>query len=260
MELSRLSPNVLVCPSLHFAHTVMMSLTETEQLLKAARPEPEFDVPTNPYLLAADNMPEPGTIYARYLRSDRWVPLRIGTLSLKGAALMADVLPRIADHIDITLAYATYRAFVRGVVDTISTVPEAATSGTATFKVKFELDDGSRRELTVLLTAARAAKVTLKPLTLRCTRRYSVTWPICLGLARRAVRAEALDVSTGGMFVRPLHALTLDANVTKRITRGGRRSFRASTAFGAARVDRRVPGAPRRAAERARGGGLCRDR
>ena len=91
MELSRLSPNVLVCPSLHFAHTVMMSLTETEQLLKAARPEPEFDVPANPYLLAADNMPEPGTIYARYLRSDRWVPLRIGTLSLKGAALMAGV-------------------------------------------------------------------------------------------------------------------------------------------------------------------------
>jgi len=214
MELSRLSPNVLVRPGLHLANTVTMSRTETEQLLKAGRPDPEFDVPTDPYLLATSNMPEPGTIYGRYLRGDRWVPLRIGTLSLKGATLLAGTLPRVADRIDITLAYADYRAFVRGAVDTISTMPEAVTSGTATFKVNFELDDESRRELTALLTAARAAKVTLKPLTLRRMRRYSVAWPICLGLVRGAVRADALDISTAGMFVRPLHALTLDENVT----------------------------------------------
>jgi len=213
-ELSRRSPNAVVRPSLQLTNTVTMSRTETEQLLKVGRSDPEFDVPTDPYFLAATNMPEPGTIYGRYLCSDRWVPLRIGALSLKGAALMACALPQVADRIDITLAYANYRAFVRGAVDTISTMPEAATSGSATFKVNFELDDGARRELTALLTAARADKVKLKPLVLRRTRRYSVTWPICLGLVARAVRAVALDISTAGMFVRPLHALTLDEDVT----------------------------------------------
>ena len=42
-------------------------------------------------------------------------------------------------------------------VGKISTTEEAETSGATTFHVSFELDDDSRRELTVLLTAARAA-------------------------------------------------------------------------------------------------------
>jgi hypothetical protein len=37
---------------------------------------------------------------------------------------------------------------------------------------------------------------------------------VCFGTTRGAVRAEALDVSADGMFVRPLHALSLDANLT----------------------------------------------
>ena len=209
---SRPSPNVVARPSVHRASTAMMS--PSERMLEAAYPGAEVDVPTEPYLPAVGNVPEPGTIYARYLRSEQWVPSRIGTLSLKGAALMARALPRVDDRIDITLAYENYRALVRGAVEKISTMQEAATSGTTTFNVNFELDDGSRRELTALLTAARAAKVTLKPPPPRRTRRYSVAWPVRLGTARGVVRAEALDVSTGGMFVRPLHALTLDANVT----------------------------------------------
>jgi hypothetical protein len=39
------------------------------------------------------------------------------------------------------------------------------------FSVNFELDDGSRRQLTALLTAARAANVTIKPAPPRGTRR-----------------------------------------------------------------------------------------
>jgi len=80
--------------------------------------------------------------------------------------------------------------------------------------VKFELDESSRKELTALLTAARAAKVTIKPPPARATRRYAVEWPVTFGTLRGAVRAEALDVSTEGMFVRPLHDLVLDANLT----------------------------------------------
>jgi hypothetical protein len=155
-----------------------------------------------------------GTIYARYLRNGRWVPIRIGSLSLKGAALMAGALPRVDDRVDIALAFGKHRALVRGAVAKVSTTQEAAASGMTAFHVSFELDDGSRRQLTVLLTAARAAKVTIKPPPSRSTRRYPVEWPVCLGTMRGAVRADALDVSTDGMFVKPLHALALDANLT----------------------------------------------
>lgn len=151
----------------------------------------------------------PGIIYARYLRSGRWVPIRIGSLSLKGAALMSGVLPRLEDNVDIAFAYADHRALVRGPVSKVSSNDEVAVTGAATFSVDFQLDDVSRRSLTNLLTAARAAQVTIKPPPARSTRRYPVEWPVCLGTMRGAVRADALDVSYGGMFVRPAHPLQL---------------------------------------------------
>jgi hypothetical protein len=212
-DFRRPSPNVIMRADVHRAHTVMRSPGETERMFEAANVGEPIDVPTEPYLPASDPA-EPGTIHARYLRGGRWVPIRIGALSLKGAALMACALPRIGDRVDVTLSFANYRALVRGAVGKISTTEEAMTSGATTFNVSFELDDGSRRELTALLTAARAAKVMLRPPPSRSTRRYSVEWPISLGTPRGTVRAEALDVSTDGMYVKPLHALMLDADVT----------------------------------------------
>jgi hypothetical protein len=157
---------------------------------------------------------DPGMIYARYLRGGRWVPIRVGALSLRGATLMAGALPRSDDRVDVALTYVNHRAVVRGAVTRISTRQEAATSGAATFSVSFELEDEARRQLTALLTAARAANVTIKPPPPRSTRRYPVEWPICLGTARGAVRAEALDVSADGMFVKPLHPLSIEAILT----------------------------------------------
>jgi hypothetical protein len=95
----------------------------------------------------------------------------------------------------------------------VSSQQEAALSGAPTFSVNFELDEASRRQLTTLLTAARAANVTIKPPPPRSTRRYPVEWPVCLGTMRGAVRADALDVSLDGMFVRPVHSLALDMNL-----------------------------------------------
>src|SRR5262249_21431426 len=142
---------------------------------------------------------QPGIIYGRYLRSGRWVPIRIGALSLKGAALMAGALPRVDDRVEIALSYSTHRALVRGAVAKVSSMQEAAATGATTFSVNFDLDDESRRELTALLTAARAEKVTIKPPPARSTRRYPVEWPVSFGTVRGTVRAEALDVSTEGM-------------------------------------------------------------
>jgi hypothetical protein len=153
---------------------------------------------------------EASTIYARYLRSGKWVPIRIGALSLKGAALMTGALPRLHDHVDVALSYAGHRALVRGAVGKVSTMTEAAQTGASTFSVAFELDQASRRQLTALLTAARAANVTIKPPPPRATRRFVVEWPVCLGTMRGAMKADALDISTTGMFVRPVVSLTLD--------------------------------------------------
>jgi hypothetical protein len=208
----RPSPNVIARAGVHRANTVMMSPSQTQQMLDAANESPDVDPVTDPYLPTTTEVGDGRVIYARYLRAGRWVPLRIGALSLRGAALMAGALPRVDDRVDVALSFANHRALVRGAVAKISSMQEAETSGATTFNVSFELDEASRRELTALLTAARAANVTIKPPPPRSTRRYPVEWPLSLGTARGTVRAEALDVSTEGMFVRPV--LPLDASVT----------------------------------------------
>jgi hypothetical protein len=157
--------------------------------------------------------PTSQVIYARYLRSGRWVPVRVGALSLKGAALLAGALPRIDDQVDVALAYEGHRALVRGAVGKVSSIGEARQSGATTFSVNFDLDDASRKQLTQLLTAARAANVTIKPPPPRSTRRFPVEWPVALGTMRGAIKAEALDVSVGGMFVRPNVPLDIDSTL-----------------------------------------------
>jgi len=185
-------------------------LVKQQKQVKSTRdlaPETDPYKPTNPVQLPH------GIIYARYLRSGRWVPTRIGALSLKGAALMSGALPRLHDHVDLAFVYGDHRALVRGPVNKVSSTDETSQSGAATFSVEFELDDAARRQLTSLLTAARAAQVTIKPPPPRSTRRYPVEWAMCLGTIRGAVRADALDISYGGMFVRPAHPLTMDSSL-----------------------------------------------
>jgi hypothetical protein len=209
----RPSPNVISRSGVHRAETVMMPTVQAQQMLEAAS-RAEIEVTTEQYMPKTVDPAQPGVIYGRYLRGGRWIPTRIGALSLKGASLMAGALPRVDDRVEVSLSFEKHRALVRGAVAKVSTMQEAAATGATTFSVNFELDDASRRELTALLTAARAAKVTIKPPPARSTRRYPVEWPVTFGTARGSVRAEALDVSTEGMFVRPLNDLALDANLT----------------------------------------------
>lgn len=218
--------NLVARGGVHRANTIMMSPLETQRMLEAARvstPEPEPEPAPPPRTRTRASSPqeapesalssEPGAIYARYLRGGKWIPIRIGALSLKGATL-AGALPRLDDRVDVALTYGSLRALVRGSVAKVSTELEAVASGATTFSVRFELDDGARRQLTALLTSARAANLTLKPPPSRSTRRFPVEWPVAFGTMRGAVRAEALDVSADGMFVRPLNPLALDTKVT----------------------------------------------
>jgi hypothetical protein len=235
----RTSPHVIArAKSPHRAETVLMPPGQAIKIAESSRPgRPIADEPIgdedatiaraeSPMELAssarvdpdaypmANGPTPPGIIYARYLRSGRWMPIRIGSLSLRRAALMSGVLPRLHDHVDVALSYGSHRALVRGPVTKVSTTEEVSLSGAATFSVNFELDDVSRRQLTSLLTAARAAQVTIKPPPPRQARRFVVEWPVTIGTIKGTVRAEALDVSRDGMFVRPIHTLTLDSMVT----------------------------------------------
>lgn len=212
---------------IHRAQTVEMPTVEvdryvTESLSSPLPPPPHRGRARSPSEASTDRMiaavPDPSPtnamIYARYLRSGRWVPIRVGALSLKGAALMAGALPRMNDHVDVALSFSGHRALVRGNVGKISSVAEAALSGAASFSVNFELDDAARRQLTALLTAARTAKITIKPAPARAALRFPVDWAISLGTSKGVVRSKALDVSREGLFVRPLHALLMGSTVT----------------------------------------------
>ncbi|MGE3456079.1 MAG: PilZ domain-containing protein, partial [Kofleriaceae bacterium] len=200
------------------AKTVEMSsqhahrIAEGRSPLPAAAGESDSQFVADPFLAnPARDLPK--TIYARFLRGGRWVPSRIGTLSLKGAALLTGALPRVHDQVDVALTFGSHRALVRGAVGKVSSVQEAAMSGASTFSVAFQLDDVAKRQLTALLTAARAANVTIKPPPPRTARRYPVEWPVNLGTLRGAVRSDALDVSRDGMFIRPANPLTLDSTL-----------------------------------------------
>ena len=172
------------------------------------------DVGTAPYLPTPSAQQLPNTIYARYLRCGRWVPVRVGALSLKGAALLSGALPRVDDRIDIAFAFGPHRALVKGVVGKVSSMREAAMTGASTFSLAFELDPTSRAQLTTLLVAARDAKITIKPPPPRATRRFPVEWQVALGTIKGAVKATALDVSTYGMFVQPAQPLELGTALT----------------------------------------------
>jgi hypothetical protein len=181
-------------------HVIPRSQLEADAAPTVVRPRP----PTGPQPI----------IYARYLRSGRWVPVRIGALSLKGAALLTGALPRVHDYVDVAFTFAGHRALVRGAVAKVSSMQEASTTGAATFSVSFVLDDASRKQLTQLLTAARAANVTIKPPPPRATRRFPVEWPVAIGTNRGTIRGDALDVSHEGLFVRTTVGLELDGTVT----------------------------------------------
>lgn len=219
----------------HRAQTVEMPREEAVRLLSETMP------------------PAPaGAIYARYLRSGRWVPIRIGALSLKGAALMAGALPRLNDNVDVALSFGGHRALVRGAVRKVSSLEEAQISGASSFSVAFELDDASRRQLTALLTAARAANITIKPAPPRTARRFPVEWVVSLGTTKGIVKAGALDVSRDGLFVRPTYALALTStlNFSAVLDDGG------PPVSGRARVVRQVAEAEARVQGLAAGFGL----
>lgn len=155
----------------------------------------------------------PDRVRVQYLRGGRWLAARVGALGLKGVTLLTGVLPQLNEHIDVALSFAGNRAILRGVVVKVSTRRQITASGAAVFSLCFVLDEHSRPRLTALIAAARAANVTIKPAPPRASRRFPVEWNVTLSTAKGIVKGAVLDVSAGGMFVRPHVPMLLDATV-----------------------------------------------
>src|SRR5205807_1929642 len=101
----------------------IVPMTSKHVIARRATPPP---MPATSAKLVADFK---DTIYGRYLRGGRWVAIRIGALSLKGAALMTGALPRLHDRVDVALSFGSHRALVRGAVGKVSTVRETQATG-----------------------------------------------------------------------------------------------------------------------------------
>ena len=174
----------------------------------------------------------PRMIYARYLRSGRWVPVRVGALSLKGAALLAGRAAAARGSASTSRSRtASHRALVRGAVGKVSTLGEARATGAATFSRRRSISTRpSRRQLD--RAAHRGARRERHDQAAAATRDAAVPGRVA-GRARHDARRDqgrARSTSRrGGMFVRPNVPLELGSTLelldrARRRRRADRRS------------------------------------
>lgn len=141
-------------------------------------------------------------IDVRFLRGGQWTLARLRALSVKGAYLVTGAPPRTDDEVHVALGFRDHGALLRGTVYHVTSAADALTTGSTGFALRFPNDSSAgRRQLVDLLTAARAAGVTIKPPPARHAVRFPVCWPVQIGLGDASLHGEALDVSTGGLFV-----------------------------------------------------------
>lgn len=163
----------------------------------------------NPILDAKALLAPP--ISARYQRGGDWVPARLRSLSLKGSYLVANALPRKGEDIRVELSFDGLKAKAIGHVYHVTSIEDAADTGAAGFAIRFQKpNEPYRAQLVALLKHARAAGIKLKPPPERRSVRFPVSWPVQVGSLEGGFRAEALDLSTGGLFVATNRDLTED--------------------------------------------------
>jgi hypothetical protein len=174
------------------------------------------------------------TIGVRFLRGGKWLPARIGALSLRSAVILTGAAPRVEDSVHVGLTYRDTSALVRGRVTRLC--DESSVSGATGFVVDFELDAPAHQQMVTLLTSARRANVTILPPPPRTSRRLPVEWPVSILTRDGDIQSHALDISAAGMFVRTRQNFALDSIVqfSMVLDDGG------SVVYGTARVVRRV--------------------
>jgi hypothetical protein len=177
--------------------------------LETARlqPRPPSD-PGSPEAFAVIEDILPPHLDVRFLRGSEWVPVRARALSARGAYIVTGAPARLGDTVHISVGCAGRTALVRGTVYHVTTADDAVATGASGFAVRFpEYACPARTHLVQVLLAARNAGVTLRPPPNRTAVRFPVRWPVQVHTNDSAFRAEALDISSGGLFLstsRPL--------------------------------------------------------
>ena len=164
----------------------------------------------------------------RFLRGDRWQVARLGALNSRGAFVIASAGPRVGDVVRLALGFDDAVATVSGSVNQVTTTDLAG------FSVRFPAEQLSgRTDLIELLRRARSAGVKLTRPPARSAARLPVSWPIRVGTADGGFQTNALDVSSGGMFVATNEPLADEVVFRLRLDTG-------TSIQGRARVARKV--------------------
>jgi hypothetical protein len=156
----------------------------------------------------------PPFLDVRFLRGSEWVPVRARALSAKGAYLVTSAPARLGDTVHVSVSCAGRTALVRGTVYHVTTADDAASTGASGFAVRFpEYACPARTHLVQVLLAARNAGITLRPPPNRGAVRFPVRWPVQIAMTVAQFRAEAFDVSSGGMFLAAPRALEVGSEL-----------------------------------------------
>lgn len=161
----------------------------------------------------------PAALDVRFLRGGDWVPARARALSAKGAYVVTSAPARLGDTVHVSVSCAGRTALVRGTVYHVTTADDALSTGASGFAVRFpEYACPARTHLIQVLLAARQAGITLRPPPTRTAVRFPVRWPVLLTVGGTSFRAEALDISSGGLFVATPRVIDVGADVRFTVT------------------------------------------
>jgi hypothetical protein len=156
----------------------------------------------------------PPCLDVRFLRGSDWLPVRARSLSARGAYLVTGAPARLGDTVHVSIGCAGRTALIRGTVYHVTTADDAESTGASGFAIRFpEYACPARTQLVQVLLAARHAGIHLRPPPSRTAVRFPVRWPLQVHTAGGGFRAEALDVSTGGLFIATTRSLDVGAEL-----------------------------------------------
>ncbi len=161
-------------------------------------------------------------IEVRFVRGDRWLAGRLATLSSKSAYIITTAPLRVGDLAHVAIEFNRHTAMVYGNVHHVTTPEDATQAGIGGFSVVFaNLHGKVRADFLALLHAARKSGVRLTRPPQRKAIRFPVAWPVRISTPREGFRANALDMSTGGMFVATDHNIDTRSDIRLPLDTGG---------------------------------------
>ncbi len=189
------------------ARTDTGAVTQYREGTEEAWEKPEMLTTCSPRA-AAIAKPVEG-ISAAILRNGLWLPVRLRSLASKKAYVVTSALPRVGDTVYLALSYNSDSVVVEGTSDMVTSVSDAARTGSSGFSVDFSnISDLSRTDLHRFLRTARNSGAIIHPPPSRTSIRLPVMWPAMIFANGQGFSSTALDFSKGGAFLKTKRNIT----------------------------------------------------